>query len=32
MAQKATANDGVKIGGFVPLDAKMIYDILKMAR
>ena len=32
MAMKATSNDSVTIGGFLPLDAKMICDILKMAR
>lgn len=31
MALKATNNDTVKIGGFLPLDAKMIEDILTMA-
>lgn len=32
MAQKATSGDSMKIGGFVPLDAQMVYDILAMAR
>ena len=31
MALKATSGDTVKIGGFVPLNADMICDILKMA-
>lgn len=32
MANKATSNDTVKIGGFVPLNASMVYEILNMAR
>lgn len=32
MANKATSNDTVKIGGFVPLNARMVYEILNMAR
>lgn len=32
MAQKATSGGRMKIGGFVPLDAQMVHDILAMAR